>query len=272
MRRIEFIPGILAMRGNLSGSQELVYPSNNNKAYDAPIGQTSYARNYRPSYIGAKRAKDGLAYFSVKTKSAIGLTTKQKHNLAVQGGSFAVYAQVMQKIMLLPYLLAEFKLAKENGYTGTMRAYYSPRIREMIVEQNNNFAIFAADGSIAITVNNPWVEYTLEGIEVSDELLTKFWGELAANPIEFKVGEKKGIAHRADTFYVLTEAYYNTLNMHTGGDVSVEGVQVPGAVYIGNAATGEVQVLKDGDNFVTSSDVITAGKTYTLVWGTVSEG
>lgn len=40
MKRIEFIAPVEAMRGNLSGKQDLLYVENDNKAYEGPVGQT----------------------------------------------------------------------------------------------------------------------------------------------------------------------------------------------------------------------------------------
>lgn len=84
MKRIEFIAPVEALRGNMSGSQTLFYATNDNPAYDAPEGR-QYARNYKPRYIGFRRAKDGAVYFGVKRKSATKIDKAAKITMAALG-------------------------------------------------------------------------------------------------------------------------------------------------------------------------------------------
>lgn len=84
MKRIEFIAPVEALRGNMSGKQTLVYAQNDNPAYDAPEGR-QYARNYKPRYIGYRRAKDGAVYFGVKRKSATMVDAASKITMAALG-------------------------------------------------------------------------------------------------------------------------------------------------------------------------------------------
>lgn len=84
MKRIEFIAPVEALRGNMSGAQKLVYAENDNPAFDAPVGR-QYARNYKPRYIGYRRAKDGAVYFGVKRKSATKVDVASKVTMAALG-------------------------------------------------------------------------------------------------------------------------------------------------------------------------------------------
>lgn len=84
MKRIEFVAPVESMRGNLSGSQKLDYRENNNPAYEAPDGD-AHALNYQPRYVGAKRAKNGLKYFIVRTKSTTKLNAKTRKAMAILG-------------------------------------------------------------------------------------------------------------------------------------------------------------------------------------------
>lgn len=84
MKRIEFIAPVEALRGNMSGSQKLVYALNDNPAYEAPDGR-QYARNYKPRYIGFRRAKDGAVYFGVKRKSATKVDAAARITMAALG-------------------------------------------------------------------------------------------------------------------------------------------------------------------------------------------
>ena len=89
MKRIEFIAPVEAMRGNLSGKQELEYPLNENPAFYAPTGK-HYATNYQPRFIGAKRASDNLKYFAIRTKSAVNMTTNSILAMAALGAAGAI--------------------------------------------------------------------------------------------------------------------------------------------------------------------------------------
>lgn len=84
MRKIEFIAPVEAMRGNMSGAQVLKYAENMNPAWDAPDGLQT-AKNYTPRYIGARRAKDGAVYFSVKRKASVMVNEESKRRQAALG-------------------------------------------------------------------------------------------------------------------------------------------------------------------------------------------
>lgn len=85
MKRVSFIPGVDGMSGILAGrAGKLVYPSNDNKAFDAPDGR-QYARNYGSRIVLAQRVKDGKAYFMVKTKSAVNMNDAARRRQAALG-------------------------------------------------------------------------------------------------------------------------------------------------------------------------------------------
>lgn len=85
MKRVSFIPGVDGMSGILaSRAGKLVYPSNDNKAFDAPVGR-QYARNYGSRIVLAQRKRDGLAYFMCKTKSATLVDAASKIKMAALG-------------------------------------------------------------------------------------------------------------------------------------------------------------------------------------------
>ena len=71
-----------ALTGNLSGSQNLKYPTRDNSAWDAPDNKRSYATNYVPRYVGVQRS-DGTTFFSVKKRTAIKNSPAQKRAQAV---------------------------------------------------------------------------------------------------------------------------------------------------------------------------------------------
>lgn len=220
MKRIEFIAPVEAMRGNLSGTQTgLEYPAADNKAYESPVGSTNYARNYRPSFIGAKRAKDGLKYFSVKTKSAIHLTAKSKRQMALLGGAGAIIAAILRDKSSQAYIGVSlaFTYQKIEGMTDakSLREWLTAKLvkglsRKMAVILNTR-----TSATSTIKINNPWVEGG-DGVDVqvTNESLARFWMELANNPIEFDVeGAGKAVAHVGDTFAQIIAGGYNVLGM-----------------------------------------------------------
>lgn len=183
MKVIEFIAPVEAMRGNLSGKQDgLVYPASDNKAYESPIGSVNYAKNYRPSFIGAKRAKDGLKYFSVKTKTAIHLTAKSKRQMALLGGAGACFAAIMNNETQKAHVELAYIYAKNLGETAkTLREYLMGKIIKSLGRRRN--VLFTLPYNVLgdeVTISNPWIEIGEIGTrcEVDGVVLDRFYTEL----------------------------------------------------------------------------------------------
>lgn len=118
MKRIEFIAPVEAMRGNLSrGKQTLLYAENNNPAWDAPVDKRSYARNYQPIFVGAKRSRDGHKYFSVKTKTATLITAAAKLNMALLAASSELANVLNRDMQMVTALQTLFVANHPNGWT-----------------------------------------------------------------------------------------------------------------------------------------------------------
>lgn len=183
MKRIEFIAPVEAMRGNLSGKQDgLVYPQADNKAYESPLGSVNYAKNYRPSFIGAKRAKDGLKYFSVKTKTAIHLTTKSKKQMAVLGGAGACFAAIMANPTQSMLVDSAYRYAYGlDRPTESLRQFLMKKIMKALTLRSAKlFALqYNSQGSV-VEVSNPWIELgtTDTRCRISGEVLDRFYTEL----------------------------------------------------------------------------------------------
>lgn len=183
MKRIEFIAPVEAMRGNLSGKQDgLVYPQADNKAYESPVGSVNYAKNYRPSFIGAKRAKDGLKYFSVKTKTAIHLTTKSKKQMALLGGAGACFAAIMANPTQSMLVDSAYRYAYGlDRPTETLREFLMRKIMKALTLRSNKlFSLqYNSQGSV-VEVSNPWIEYgdTTTRCQISAEVIDRFFTEL----------------------------------------------------------------------------------------------
>lgn len=206
MKRIEFIAPVEAMRGNLSGAQDLRYAENDNKAYEGPVGSVNYARNYSPRFIGAKIAKSGKKYFTVRTKSASHLTTRAKKAMALLGGVGALYGAIVsnKSSQLYQQLYAQWLKFVEHGSTNTFRQSLSGAIRTALESGAANVTYAGPNG--VIQFKNPWYDGSMtQNAMVSQAILVKFWTELAPNGIVFSVDERKGVAVNGESFQMLIE-------------------------------------------------------------------
>lgn len=225
MKRIEFIAPVEAMRGNLSGAQKLQYPTDNQGAYEGPAGAVNYARNYSPRFIGAKIAKSGKKYFSVRTKTANHLTVKSKQAMALMGGTGAIVASILRDKTAEIYtnLYGAWVKAQElGGSTSTFRQFLSGSIRRMLIQKSATYHVQV--GEFGQDIDNPWnTTKPNPNVSISQAILVKFWGELAAKAIVIDVEGLKLIAHSGDTFQNVIESGYNIMNLKALANV-------PGAV------------------------------------------
>lgn len=229
MKRIEFIAPVEAMRGNLSRTKQgLLYADNDNPAWDAPEGKRSYARNYQPIFVGAKVSKSGRKYFSVKTKTAITISPAVKKRMAL----LAIGSELANKIMATYQMqLPMQRLYMANHPTGwSYKRWVMYYVRQGL-DQKRPITFPGYEELPALFVKNPFINTTQPSTAMdtdaplSDELLAKFWKQLANDPITFKVGDLTGIAHSNDTFQIVIDSNYNVLGMTTattGGDVNVK--------------------------------------------------
>lgn len=209
MKRIEFISPVEAMRGNLSRTkQTLLYAENDNPAWDAPVDKRSYARNYQPIFVGAKVAKSGRKYFAIKTKTAITITAAAKTRMALLAVSSEI-ANILSKDLRVMGDLQELYAANHPvgwSYKRWMMNY----IREGL-SAKTAISFPGYEQLAAIFIKNPYISTTQpsSAVDISeyfkDELLVKFWAQLANDPIVFKVGDLTGIAHKDMTFQALIE-------------------------------------------------------------------
>lgn len=217
MKRIEFIAPVEAMRGNLSGDQKLVYALNDNPAYDAPVGSVNYARNYQPRFIGAKRAKDGLKYFSVKTKSAVNLTPAAKLHLAIFGGAAAIYNAIKKNTEVWMKLVLAYTAFTQNGGTMSIRKY-AIRALSRGLEAKQADLILSFGNKECVVANPFWGDRSSQSgdwVNITTESLIKFWGELCPAPVNFTIDGANGIAKAGMTFDSLINSnlYLNVLGL-----------------------------------------------------------
>lgn len=274
MKRIEFIAPVEAMRGNISGSQKLVYAENNNPAWEAPDGK-NYARNYTPRFIGAKRAKDGLKYFSVRTKHCAVNDLKTRTAQALIGGVKPIYDALAKDLSFITTMQEDYLQAKDSGRATTYFSYWTNIIRDLLKN-------FEADYDItsSLHISNPWYNVGAYGQVASDfrflpdfTILVKFWKQLRENGVTFEVdGLGTGVAVNDSPFSdILTEAdgVANVLNLEP---LQVQEVQRD---FVGIAAahssTGVDMFLMLGGDYVVEGDAVTADGIYTLTSITPTE-
>ncbi len=254
-RGIRFIAPIESMSGNLSGLQELLYPTNNNSAYDSPEGQVNYARNYKPRYVGTYRRKDGSVSFQVKTRTAVNMTPETKMAMATLGGVGALSGAILRTESYKA--MAEAQMAVENelgaGYK-SLRDFLDAKIRPALLTKANSFIITPLGGVFA----NPWVYTTGTGVtvlQIPNEVLVKFYTELgAADPFIFFVNSLPGLAEDGDTFEeVLVRPIRNVLQLQQ------ETIGGKNYIYIGDTTKNYLQ--KDGV-YVEAEDEIEPGEKF----------
>lgn len=250
-KRAGFVPGFAELRGNISGKQDLLYPENNNKAFEAPLGKRSYATNYRPSVVISRVARTGKFHFAIRTRSAVKRTARSTMAMALLGGAGALYGALIMNADKKAAMEAiwEHDTRYATHRDKTFQKFWMEIIREMLQRKQQSY-VRTVGG--AITIYNPWVYTGVVDVTVSNEILVKFWKELATNGISFTVAGEKGIAHVGDTFDVIINAKYNVLDLKNGLD-SGEGYVKMGDLYLKNAA----------ENFVAVTDDVTAGAEYT---------
>lgn len=198
MKRIEFIAPVEAIRGNLSGNQDLRYAENNNKAFEAPEGRVNYARNYTPRYIGAKRAKDGHKYFSVRTKNGVNLTPYALQAMALLGGAGALQQAILADAARRRAIEGQITFLVQRGLLPaetTIRQYMFPVIREALQGSLQNVVFQAGTGTTPVTVTNPWFAgYRTDVPTLKLDVFAKFWPQLVPGGFNFYVNGQKGIA------------------------------------------------------------------------------
>lgn len=189
MKSIEFLAPVEAMRGNLSGNQKLLYPTQNNSAWDAPSDKRSYATNYQARYIGAKRARDGKKYFSTKKRSAVTMSPNMRKNMAVLSCSSVLANIIMYDLTNFTELQNRWLNSYEYKQLGwTFKHWLLEPIKTALLSKNN--IIYNAPGASSIVYDNPF-RFTGGPISGSSdvttqyfpfELLYKFFNQLAVEP------------------------------------------------------------------------------------------
>lgn len=267
MKRIEFISPVEALRGNISGSQKLVYAENNNPAWDAPEGK-NYARNYTPRFVGAKRAKDGLKYFSVRTKHCAVNDLKTRTAQALIGGVKPIYDALAKDLNFITTMQEDYLQAKDSGRATTYFSYWTNIIRDLLKGFADHYAITSS-----LWILNPWYnsgQYGKSGTSYFNlpdtTIVVKFWKQLRRNGITFEVANVgTGIAVSEQTFAdVLGEnsGVINSLELDT---LQVQEVQRDFVGFpSGSKGFDTDMYLMLGGAYVVEQDIVHADGIYTL--------
>lgn len=250
-KRAGFVPGFAELRGNISGKQDLTYPENDNKAFEAPLGKRSYATNYRPSVIISHVARTGKFHFAIRTKSAVRRTANSTMAMALLGGAGALYGALIMDADKKAAMMAiwEHDTQYATYRDMTFQKFWMAIIRDMLKRKQASY-VRTVGGTI--TIYNPWVYNGDIDVNVSDEVLAKFWNELAVNPATFSVDGEKAVAHDEDDFATIIGSSYNVLGLITqtiGGENYVK----LGSSYLKDA---DDEYVKEG-NGVSNGDEFT---------------
>lgn len=286
-KRIRMIAPFDVMTGNLSGSQDLKYAANDNKAFESPAGQTNYAKNYRTSYIGAERASDGLKYFSVKTKTATKTSPAALRAMALMGATGTLYALFKEaSVRAGDQRWAQVVYNYENAFKKqykSLRAYVSAVIRQALVAKS---ATIVFGGPTVATYQNPWISterdviteypFMLNGYRLQQfcEFVAKFMLQLGPEGV-FKYNIVLPSLHKAVFFGIAGKTVAETYAQGTMPEFFVNATDELGNFLLTNVSGTDFKIsnyhgslspltVYNGENPVAVEDTIDPTTTYTL--------
>lgn len=164
MKRIEYLAPIDFMSGNLSGRQDLTYTENDTRAYDIPVGQSVAANDYTPRIIGNFIAKSNRRYFMVRTRSTVNATATYRRNLAISGGTYAVFYAIGRENTIYNACVQAWKA---NSAGKTLRKYMCDILRAALAAKIATIEIGSA------RIDNPW-KVSNPNILVAQAIIDKF--------------------------------------------------------------------------------------------------
>lgn len=254
MRQLVMIEPFAAARGNLSGKQNLRYPTKNNSAWDSPSNKRNYATNYTARYIGAVRSRDGKSYFAVKKRTAVTMSPATRQQQAILGGTKAIYDALIHNPLTIGRMQALYMESPERiSYGWSMYKWAYSQISGQVASKIAGIRIIGkmTGGQTPLLVQNPWISTPTTGavsVTISAEVLAKFWMQLANSPVEFTVNGAIGVAHVRDAFSTVIESNYNVLGL----TVSDNKVKL-GDLWLCYDSEGTKTILESDDIVTTSS-------------------
>ena len=249
MKRIKFLPPFDFLTGNISGAQDLLYPSNNNKAFYSPLGEVNYAENYQPRFIAYQIRQSNKRYFNVRTRTAFHATTRSMTAVSLIGATGAMYASLLNHKSSVAYsdIRNQWLALQAIGMTDSFRQYVMKILRQMIVNKEQT-GVFTGPYSTPTTVWNPWagVQQTT-ALAVDLAVVAKFWDYLAVDGFSFTIDGAKGICNTDQQFEDVIDGQINVLNLGIREYNNVEyviysgryvlqpnGMYVRPSAYVGN--------------------------------------
>lgn len=253
MKRIRFIEPVDALQGKLTGNRKLTYPTRNNSAWEAPTGK-SYATNYRPSYIGNLRVKDGVTYFSTKVRSSVTMNDATRLAQALLGASASITASMLKNPQILSIVQTAYQINQPEGLT--LNKFCQAEVRASL-EAHTDFSFIGQ--STWNYVANPYLKLHHSGAiaitGLNKDILVKFWNQLAPDSLTFSVLSKTAISFQDFSFTdIISNSSINVLNFST-----YEGV--PEKIYV---KSDSLFLLDSNGNYVTSNTIPTQGQRFTL--------
>ena len=173
MKRIEYICPIDCIHGNISGRQDIEYDGAD--AYSIPDGSKVSSNNYQARLIAAGRTALGgykLRYFSVRTRTSVNMTARMRLNMALMGGSGALFASLISDKTTAIYAQCVAACPAKMP----LRMFIVPLLRSGLAAKNANIVI--ADN---VSIVNPWVSSATPNVPVTSAILDKFNSELSSN-------------------------------------------------------------------------------------------
>ena len=215
------------MRGNLSGKQELKYAENENPAYEAPNGSQS-AHNYQPRFIGAKRSKDGLKYFAVRTKQTAVLNSKTRSQMGLLGCIAAIKSAVMALpatgLGLIPWkhiekCAAAYKEANPTAADAkSVNTYFDARVRRLLRYKQASYTFTETGVSGGWVLENPFQLENETALEIAQAVWDKFAPLMAfgtGTVVVFSIDGKAFINPAVDSSWQALKAQDKCPNLET---------------------------------------------------------
>lgn len=228
MKRIYAPYAVGALSGKLAGNQELEYAENNNPAYEAPDG-LQYARNYRAVMVAHRRSKDGLNYFSIRTKTATRLTNKSRMAMAVLGVTAAwksalktLQAQNWAKL----HSLYDYAKVHDVQVASTFDKWINAIMGQMLRYKVSSRTMVQA--SISVVLVNPYLNSATAPL-ISQKTWIKFLPVLDCNESEligFTIDSNKFFTYSSFTWEALLD---NTASANPNLRASYSGISIPSA-------------------------------------------
>ena len=190
MARIRFISPVEALQGNLSGSQKLVYPTSDNKAWESPNGK-QFARNYTPRFIGAMRAASGKTYFSVKARSAINMTANIRRQQAITSVALLYANAIMSDAAGSTAAMAIWRdhvAAGYNKYT-TIRGFLNAMLQEGLAAKDRVISVGVqgvSETRLSVTNVYNWSSSATGDVTptINRVLMAKFFPYIGVSPLD----------------------------------------------------------------------------------------